>query len=207
MKAASVETPTIYAVRVGPVSGSAFTIAAGAVCSQTFNNDPGSYMTWTFATPVPLSASTTYAIDVAMPTAGLAWNLGIPYLETSGNTYAGGQLFYDSGTGTTVINADATKDRVFHLDIGSATAPPEITSFTYATGGSPTCKFLSAGTGYQYRMVYKTDLADTNPSNWTDVAGTETWTDGAAVGVEMTLTDPAPSGSQRFYEVQMRVKP
>ena len=111
---------TTYTVRVGTLAGTNFTAIAKAVCTQTLDTAVGAYMTWTFGTPVVLAPNTTYGIDVAMVSA-VAYTTGIPYLACTSSSYAGGQHYNSgptggSGSGPT-ISANASLDRVFHLDL------------------------------------------------------------------------------------------
>ncbi len=107
-----------YTIRVGTVSGTAFTQIASETATQTFTWNGGEYMTWTFATPVLLAANTTYGIDVGMTSSTSGWTTGIPYLNVTANGYTNGAQ-YSSGTnglGTATI-ATTSNDRIFHLDL------------------------------------------------------------------------------------------
>lgn len=87
---------------------------------QTEATGEGHYITWTFATPVPLTVNTTYAVDVTMRSR-TAWQTGIPYLSCSKNvTTLGVGDFYNSGdrgAGGTTISPSQEIDRVFHVDL------------------------------------------------------------------------------------------
>ena len=107
-----------YAIRVGTVAGSTLTFTQ--IASETaIQNDAwaaGDYVTWTFATPILLQSNTAYGIDVGMIGSTSTWQTGIPYLNVTGNVYAGGVL-YNSGTngaGTTAMSLGTT-DRLFHI--------------------------------------------------------------------------------------------
>lgn len=117
-----------YKIRVGTVSGTTFTQIASETATQTFTWNGGHYMTWTLATPVLLATATTYGIDVGMTGSTSAWQTGIPYINTTANTYPGGAL-YNSGTnglGTATITAGST-ERIFHLDLQHPLRPsPDI---------------------------------------------------------------------------------
>ena len=112
--------PTTYTVRVGTVSGTNFTLVASEVFTQTVDTAVGAYMTWTLDSPVPLMPNTTYGVDVAMKS-GTAWQTGIPYLSYTANTNIPGVGYYydsgDMGVGTNNIVINASRDRVFHLDL------------------------------------------------------------------------------------------
>ena len=86
--------PTTYTVRVGTLSGTAFTQVASETFNQSTNTATGAYMNWTFTTPILLSPNTTYAVDVAM-VSGVVWTTGIPYLSYSGNVNTTGVGTYD----------------------------------------------------------------------------------------------------------------
>lgn len=114
-----------YVIRIGTLSGTTFTQIGSETATQTFTWNPGEYMTWTLATPVLLSANTTYAIDVGMTNSTSGWATGIPYLNQSGNVYAGGVRYASgtSGVGTTTMSLDSGKDRIFHLELQHPMAP------------------------------------------------------------------------------------
>jgi hypothetical protein len=114
-----------YVIRVGTFSGSTFTQIASETATQNFTWNAGAYMTWTLATPVLLAASTSYAIDVAMASSTTDWPTGIPYLNTTGNNYAGGAYFTSGtlGVGNSTIAINAAYDRTFHLDMQHPMAP------------------------------------------------------------------------------------
>jgi alpha-galactosidase len=108
-----------YTIRVGTVSGTTFTQVHSETATQTFTWNGGEYMTWTFATPVPLNPNTLYGVDVGMTSSTSSWQTGIPYINVTGNVYTGGQ-FYDSGTngvGTNTITITSGSDRIFHLGL------------------------------------------------------------------------------------------
>jgi autotransporter-associated beta strand protein len=116
MKAA----PTTYVVRLGTLSGTAFTQIVSDTVSQTASTASGAYMTWTFTNPVTLQPSTTYAIDVGMDS-GVSYTTGIPYLSYTANiTNARIGSYYDSGdlgAGNATVALTTARDRVFHLDL------------------------------------------------------------------------------------------
>jgi hypothetical protein len=117
-----------YAIRVGTVSGSTFTQIASENASQTVAWSAGNYVTWTFDTPVPLAANTTYGIDVGMISSTTAWQTGMPYLNNTGNVYANGARYSTgtSGIGTATITT-SNSDRIFHLDLQHPLKPsPDI---------------------------------------------------------------------------------
>lgn len=117
-----------YKIRVGTVSGTSFTQIASETATQTFTCNGGHYTTWTLTTPVLLATTTTYGIDVGMTGSTSAWQTGIPYINTTANTYPGGAL-YSSGTnglGTATITA-GTNERIFHIDLQHPLRPsPDI---------------------------------------------------------------------------------
>ena len=79
------------------------------------------YVTWTFDTPVSLSANTDYAIDVTMNSAS-GTILGVGW--ASGNPYTGGGKYTVNDSATTV-SVDTDKDYNFLLDINNVI--PELT--------------------------------------------------------------------------------
>jgi hypothetical protein len=119
-KSASSENPTTWTIRLGTVSGKNFTEITTKQAEQTADMGAGDYVTWTFTTPVPLAADTTYAVDVAMRSRTV-WTTGIPYLATSGNvTTQGVGACYNSGDrgiGGSTIETSAGIDRIFHVDL------------------------------------------------------------------------------------------
>ena len=134
LKAITYQTSTVamptkgYAIRVGTVAGTAFTQIARETASQTSAWAAGNYVTWTFATPVPLAANTNYGIDVGMTSSTSSWQTGIPYINTTANVYTNGALYNSgtSGTGTATISTGST-DRIFHLDLQHPMLPnPDI---------------------------------------------------------------------------------
>ena len=129
--------PTTYRLRVGTVSGTTFTQIATETFNQTVNTATGAYMTWTLATPITLSPSTTYGIDVAMDS-GVAWTTGIPYLAYSGNiSNARIGSYYDSGdlgVGTATLAFTTARDRVFHLDLEDPMRPTPLDGSTVPAG-------------------------------------------------------------------------
>jgi hypothetical protein len=114
-------TPTkTYTIRVGTVSGTTFSQIRSFVATQSEPWYDGEYVTWTFANPVLLAPNTLYGIDIGMTSSTSPWQDGIPYLNLTGNTYAGGVRYGAVEYGT---NLDMRPDdRVFHLDIGNPTA-------------------------------------------------------------------------------------
>jgi hypothetical protein len=119
------EPTKTYVIRVGTFSGSTFTEIYRETATQTFTWNASEYMTWAFNSPVFLWADSAYAIDVAMLSSTSDWPTGIPYLNTNGNTYAGGTYFTSGtlGVGTSAMNINASYDRVFHLDMAATEAP------------------------------------------------------------------------------------
>ena len=114
-----------YTLRVGKISGSNFTQVHSETATQNFSWTSGQYMTWTFSTPVLLEPYTTYGIDVGMTGSTSTWQTGIPYINMTGDEYAGGTS-YASGTGgigTTSLTAAIASDRTFHLDIERPLGP------------------------------------------------------------------------------------
>ena len=185
MKGASPTAVTTYTVRVGTVSGTTFTGIASETFSQNFNSVTGGYMTWTFASPLMLSANTTYAVDVMMQAAG-DYHTGIPYLDITGNVYAGGQL-YNSGTNgvpSATVAFTSTQDRVFHLYLDSDTIPPTLASSSIVDdkSGGP----VQTNSLVTYTLTFSKDMdASTVVAGDFSNAGTAAYTIG-------TVTKTAP---------------
>ena len=114
-----------YVIRVGKVSGSTFTGIHIETATQTFTSGVGEYMTWTFDSPVPLSANTTYAVDIGMTGSTSSYETGIPYLNCTADKYAGGVQYTSGkkGVGEAKIRLQGGHDRIFHLKLESTTAP------------------------------------------------------------------------------------
>jgi hypothetical protein len=110
-----------YTIRVGTVSGTTFSLIRSYVATQSDPWYDGEFVTWTFATPVPLDPNTVYGLDIVMTSSTSPYQEGIPYLNLTGNTYAGGVRYQTDEYGTS-LNLTAGNDRVFHLDIGNPTA-------------------------------------------------------------------------------------
>jgi hypothetical protein len=102
------------------LSGNNFTQIASQQVEQIADTGEGDYITWTFATPVPLAANTTYAVDVSM-LSRTTWQTGIPYLAYSGNVTTRGVGHHynsgDRGKGGSTIAPSGNIDRIFHVDL------------------------------------------------------------------------------------------
>jgi hypothetical protein len=119
-------TPTkTYAIRVGKLADSAFTLVHSETATQSFTWNGGEFMTWTFASPVILDPYTTYGIDVGMLSSTSGWQTGIPYLNVTADEYPGGTRYSSgtSGVGTASVSYAIGSDRVFHLDIERPLGP------------------------------------------------------------------------------------
>ena len=60
------EPTKTYVIRVGKVSGTAFTEIYSETATQTFTWNASEYMTWTLDSPVLLLPNTVYGIDIGM---------------------------------------------------------------------------------------------------------------------------------------------
>jgi alpha-galactosidase len=119
-------TPTkTYTIRIGTVSGTTFTPFRSYTATQTFTWNSYDYITWTFATPVLLAPNTLYGLDVGMTSSTSGWQSGIPYLNITGNNYAGGVRYGSgiNGLGTSTLTLSSGNDRVFHLDLEHPMTP------------------------------------------------------------------------------------
>jgi len=110
------EPTKTYVVRVGTVSGSVLTVIHSDTFTQNFAWHGAEYMTWTLGAAVPLSANTTYAVDVGMESSTSGWTTGIPYLNTTDDEYAGG-VRYTTSFGNTNLSLASSADRIFHVDL------------------------------------------------------------------------------------------
>lgn len=114
--------PKSYRVRVGSVTGTAFTELAANYVEQTGGVVINDFLTFRFDTPALLAANTMYGFDIAMTSSDNNWGDGIPYMFSS--AYDGGQAYRSTenklGTGTfEFINGD----KRFHLDLTAASVP------------------------------------------------------------------------------------
>lgn len=125
-KSATAANPTTWTIRLGTLSGTAFTALTTETCQQTAATGEGHYITWTLDTPVLLSPNTTYAVDIGM-LSRTSWQTGIPYLSTTGNvTTAGVGALYDSGdlgVAAATVSFTTSKDRVFHVNLEDPVNP------------------------------------------------------------------------------------
>ena len=116
------EPTKTYIIRVGTVDvpSATFTQIYSETATQTFTWNASEYMTWTFDSPLLLSPNTEYGIDIGMTSSTSAWQTGIPYINRTGDEYAGGTR-YMSGTSGIGIGDDTMNnisgDMVFHLDL------------------------------------------------------------------------------------------
>jgi hypothetical protein len=67
-------------------------------------------------------------------------------------------------------------------------------SFSIATGGVPTFTGIATVSGYTYYLVWK--------NNWTDASWTPIMPGTVSTGSPITLTDPSPSPTRRFYRIE-----
>ena len=113
------EPTKTYTIRICTISGNELFEIHSETAVQDFKWNSGEYMTWTLAEAVQLEANTVYAIDVAISSSTSSWQTGIPYITTTGNSYAGGSRYTSgrNGAGSPQINYDTRKDRVFHIDL------------------------------------------------------------------------------------------
>jgi hypothetical protein len=131
------EPTKTYVVRVSTVNrvdpGNSATWVLTPIRSETatqnFTWNSSEYMTWTLDTPLSLSANTEYGIDVGMTSTTSTWQTGIPYLNRTGNAYAGGTRYMSGttglGIGDTTMN-NVSGDMKFHLDMSPIPEPVSI---------------------------------------------------------------------------------
>ncbi len=114
-----------YTVRVGQVSDTTFTTLATESVTQDFATADNDYWTWTFDSPVLLSANEVYGVDVGLNSSTSAWQTGIPYVKRTADEYADGTRFR-SGTEGNGIGDDTmthtSGERIFHVDLSLPTA-------------------------------------------------------------------------------------
>jgi len=127
-----------YTVRVGTVTGNTFTsILASESGNQTTSMVANDFITYTFATPVLLTANTLFGFDVAFTNSTTPWQSGIPYLWETTTQYTGGAAFSSTANaqGTSPFNL-GSRDRIFHLNLSVAAADvPEPATATLALLG------------------------------------------------------------------------
>ncbi len=126
-----------YVVRIGRVSGTAFTEIHTETFTQSIQWLASRYMTWTFTNPVLLTGDATYGIDIGMTASTSTWQTGIPYLTLTENEFLDGQLYYTggatAGVGNNALTYTVNEDRVFHLDL----AAPAGTPLAFMAGNPP----------------------------------------------------------------------
>ncbi|BCX46925.1 hypothetical protein HAHE_08330 [Haloferula helveola] len=128
------KTWSIRVVEIDPNNADTTTVVleTGHVSSGTWVG--GDWFTWTLDTPLSLSPNTLYGIDVEM-TSGGAYQPGIPYLYYNRADEVANGYRYSRGDGDpATINSTTSWDRVFHLNLASAsdTVPPAILNLSPA---------------------------------------------------------------------------
>ena len=107
-----------YSLRVCKVTGDKATEIYKGTCEQDFKLHSDEYMTWTFDKGIPLSANTTYSVDVQMTDSTSKWQTGIPCLKCTADEYSNGEAYnYFPDTGKLDFKTKNYEDRVFHLDL------------------------------------------------------------------------------------------
>jgi len=113
-----------YVIRVGTVSGNAFTEIASETATQTDATLNDAYWTWTLESPVLLLPNTVYGVDVGMTSSTSAWQTGIPYVYYTADEYPGGTRFRSGtegyGVGDTGMS-HMSGDRSFHVNLEKPT--------------------------------------------------------------------------------------
>ena len=109
-----------WTLRVGTVSGNTFSPIATETSNNSISYAPLDYLTFTFASPVALSANTVYGFDWTTTGSGFVTENNVD------SNYAGGTNFRSGGNH---IPDDANllfpgDDRVFHLDMTSEVPEP-----------------------------------------------------------------------------------
>lgn len=111
-----------YTLRVSTVSGTTLSVVATESVTTSDNVAVDDYITFTFDTPIVLSGSTQYGIDVGR--AGSGWH---SYRNTDDSSYGGGTAYSSGsgGAGNTSLSAHG-HDRYFHLDIVTIPEPSSL---------------------------------------------------------------------------------
>jgi hypothetical protein len=99
--------------------------------------------------------------------------------------------FPDSGT--LRISMPTPSPRAANI-LPPAEQPPTISGMTCVPGGSVSLTFPTSP-GHSYRVEFKNDL---NAPVWTPLGGEQ-----FATGEEMTISDPGPAMTERFYRVRL----
>ena len=211
------EPTKTYVIRVGKVSGTAFTEIYSETAIQTFTWNASEYMTWTLDSPVLLLPNTVYGIDIGMTSSTSHWTSGIPYINMTADEYVGG-VRYTTGTwgiGTDTLNLDSSRDRIFHIDLEHPMSPSPQSGATVPAGDvelSWTNLAPSVGTDVWVDVWFGTDpvtdfakvvdagLNTTSVTVSAPVADTYYWRvdsylDGAPTG------DPVESSAFIFYVI------
>ena len=140
-----------YTLRIGAVTGNAFTPISTATGSFATNINANEYVTFALNSPVSLTANTTYGFDVALGTTDGGFGDHGWQLRNSAQTgYADGSA-YSSGSnavGGATINTH-NQDRIFHLNLAPGMLPPpptpeKIANYTF-DGGSFASTAVEAG--------------------------------------------------------------
>jgi len=137
-----------YTFRIGSISGTVFTPLASGTAIPTGDITAGDWLTMTFTSPVTLSPSTTYAVDIEHDNTPSFW--GWRMEGTASSSYAGGSG-YTSGVqgGTIPDDSNLTLhsfDRTFHVNL---VAVPNITlSSSAPTVDEADIAQLTGGTGH-----------------------------------------------------------
>jgi hypothetical protein len=126
------DTGSSFRIRVGKVNGTAFypKVAEYATAGGSGNpgasnsaNGPGTWLTFTFATPVRLDPNTLYGVDLGGGS-GYFELLGIRDAAVGGNPYTAGTAYTAgaNGYGEFAVVPQAG-ERVFHLGLAAASGP------------------------------------------------------------------------------------
>lgn len=118
-----------YTVRVGSVSGNAFTTKQTSVLTQSGSYLAGDFLTFVLSSPVFLTAESVFGFDIALNTTNKGWQAGIPQFYAS-TAYNDGQGYTSQarGMGTPTFNV-ANKDLLFHLDVREVSEPGVLALF------------------------------------------------------------------------------
>lgn len=100
------------------------TIEVGSTDAGGTPWSPGDWFTFSLATPIALDPNTLYGFDVEH-TAGGDWGNGIPYFRynNSVDAVAGAYRYTKADGDPATINDDASRDRVFHVDLDVVPEP------------------------------------------------------------------------------------
>ena len=119
-----------YYIRVGTISGTAFTPVVSESVYTTDNVAVDDYVSFTLDSPISLTASTLYGFDI-----GRSGNGWYSYRNTDNTSYSGGSAYSSGGSGVGGATISTyTHDRVFHLNVNEVGVPEPSTAILAVLG-------------------------------------------------------------------------